>query len=160
MEKEKEEFSFWLDKENKVISFHFEKDAEKMDFKSREDAIKLFNRLKELSILNDRFVYGITLSDKVIGFINEVEIIDNTIELGFVIHPDYHNRGFATETLIASIQVLFNMGYTTIKTGVFENNIASQRVMEKAGMKRLPKTESIEYRGGTHNCFLYEINSI
>jgi len=39
MEKEKEEFSFWLDKENKVISFHFEKDAEKMDFKSREDML-------------------------------------------------------------------------------------------------------------------------
>ena len=41
MEKEKEEFSFWLDKENKVISFHFEKEAEKIEFKSREDMLTL-----------------------------------------------------------------------------------------------------------------------
>ena len=48
MEKEKEEFSFWLDKENKVISFHFEKDAEKMDFKSREDMLTFCCKLINL----------------------------------------------------------------------------------------------------------------
>lgn len=39
MEKDNEEFSFWLDKENKVISFHYEEDTEKMNFKTRQDML-------------------------------------------------------------------------------------------------------------------------
>ena len=126
------------------------------EFKCEEEVIRLFFRLKELSYADDRFVYGIALDGKIIGLINDVEINEKEIELGFVIHPEYHNRGFATESLSAAIKALFDMGYKTVKTGVFECNLPSQRVMEKAGMTKLDDTESIEYRGVTHKCFFYE----
>ena len=88
-----------------------------------------------------------------------VEINEKEIEIGFAFHPEYHNRGYATETLKAAIKILFDMGYSVIKTGAFEINLPSQRVMEKSGMTRLAATESIDYRGTTHKCVLYEIKS-
>lgn len=126
------------------------------DFKSREEEIKLFNLLKNLSNESDRFVYGIDLGGRIIGFINDVEISDSAIELGFVIHPEYHNRGYATEVLTYAIDTLHDMGYITVKTGAFECNLASQRVIEKAGMQRLDSTEEIEYRGVVHRCIMFE----
>lgn len=126
------------------------------DFKSREEEIKLFNLLMDLSNDLDRFVFGIDLGGRIIGFINDVEISDDSIELGFVIHPDHHNKGYATETLTHAIDTLHDMGYATVKTGAFECNLASQRVMEKAGMQRLNITEEIEYRGVMHRCIMFE----
>ena len=126
------------------------------DFKSREEEVKLFNLLMSLSKESDRFVYGIDLGGRIIGFINDVEISDDSIELGFVVHPNYHNCGYATEVLMQAINTLHDMGYVSVKTGAFECNLASQRVMEKAGMQRLDCTEEIEYRGVVHRCTMFE----
>ena len=127
------------------------------EFKSRDEEIMLFLRLKELSCVNSRFVYGIALNGEIIGLINDVDISDGEIELGFAFLPDYHNHGYATETLKAAIKTLFDMGYNTVKTGAFEINLPSQRVMEKCGMTKLPDTESIDYRGVTHKCVMFKI---
>ena len=127
------------------------------EFKYRVDAIRLFLRLKKLSYVNRRFVYGIALNGVIIGLINDVDISGGEIELGFAFHPDYHNRGYATETLKAAIKTLFDMGYNTVKTGAFETNLPSQRVMEKCGMTKLPDSESINYRGVAHKCVMFKI---
>ena len=129
------------------------------EFKSKEEGIRLFLRLKELSQVNSRFVYGIALNGEIIGLINDVDICGDQIELGFAFHPDHHNKGYATESLKAAINTLFDMGYTTVKTGAFETNLPSQRVMEKAGMTKLSETESIDYRGITHKCVMFEISN-
>lgn len=130
------------------------------EFKSKDEEIRLFLHLKELSCVNSSFVYGIALNGEIIGLINDVDISGREIELGFAFHPDYHNQGYATETLKAAIKTLFDMGYNTVKTGAFEINLPSQRVMEKAGMTNLSETESVEYKGVTHNCLMFEINRI
>lgn len=127
------------------------------EFKSKEEEIRLFLRLKELSQVNSRFVYGIALNGEIIGLINDVDISNGEIELGFAFHPDHHNKGYATESLKAAIKSLFDMGYTTVKTGAFETNLPSQRVMEKAGMTKLSETESVEYKGVTHKCVMFKI---
>ena len=129
------------------------------EFKSKEEGIRLFLRLKELSQVNSRFVYGIALNGEIIGLINDLDICGDQIELGFAFHPDHHNKGYATESLKAAIKSLFDMGYTTVKTGAFETNLPSQRVMEKAGMTKLSETESIDYRGITHKCVMFEISN-
>jgi RimJ/RimL family protein N-acetyltransferase len=53
------------------------------------------------------------------------------------------------------ISVIFSLGYSSVRTGAFENNIASIRVMEKSGMKKCDHTEFIEYNGTIHNCIFY-----
>ena len=126
------------------------------DFEKMEDAIPLFNRLMNLSQDPSRFVRCIALGDSAVGFLNDVEVKDGCIELGYVIHPDHHNRGYMTQALKLAISQLLQQQYHTVICGAFQQNKASQRVMEKAGMQLIDKTEDIDYRGKTHLCVFYQ----
>ena len=126
-------------------------------FQEKKDAIPLFERLKALSLSDERFVYGIYFQDELIGFLNDVGMTENSVELGYCLHPKYHNQGIMTEALKAVIRALFGVGFAKIKAGAFEENIASMRVMEKCGMTCTGETEMIEYRGENKCCICYEI---
>ena len=125
------------------------------DYSSDEGYLTLFENFKKLSNDTRRYVRGIYLQDKLIGFINEVEKTEESIELGYVISPLYKGRGFATRALDLSINYLLSIGYKEIVCGAFETNLASIRVMEKAEMKKMLKTDRIEYRGKMHKCIYY-----
>ena len=125
-------------------------------FQTQEEAVPLFEKLKTLSKKDGRFVYGICLQEELIGFINDVEIEQRRVELGYVIHPNYKNQGFATEALKAAIDALFRAGISVVQAGAFEENTASMRVMEKSGMIRTGKEENIEYRNKLYRCFYYQ----
>lgn len=125
------------------------------EFQSREEIIKLFERLKALSESKEHFVYGIDLQGHIIGFLNDVQITKDTVEVGYVIHPDYKNQGFATEAFGAVIQALFDAGFRVVTAGAFVENPASFRVMEKCGMQKSTLEEDIDYRGQTHHCLYY-----
>lgn len=127
------------------------------DFKEREDALKLSQRFSDLSQDFNRFVYAVCLDNRLIGFVNDVFIGENGVELGYVISPIYKNNGYATEALRASIDLIFRSGFKCVKCGAFEGNLASQRVMQKCGMTKIDKEEKIEYRGKTYNCKYYQI---
>ena len=127
------------------------------DFADREQAVRLFERLKTMSQSGEHFVYAIRYGDKLIGFINEVDKEDHMIEVGYVIHPVWQNKGFATQALQASIEELFRMGYFAVRAGIFEGNTASRRVIEKCGMRQIPAEEEIEYRGKRHRCIYFEV---
>lgn len=129
------------------------------DFANRTDAIPLFQRIMTLSKDPTRFVRGIYLDGYLIGYINEVEKDDRFIELGYLLHPKYHNQGYMSEALAATFQPLFQMGFKEVICGAFEGNNASLRVMAKAGMKLLERTDDIEYRGNVHRCIYYGIRN-
>lgn len=127
------------------------------DFPSRVEAEALFHRLKDISRQVGRYVRGVFLGQSMIGFLNDVEITQESIELGWVIHPEHHNKGYATSAVMQAIKELFALGYAEVTAGAFVENPASIRVMEKCGMTRLDKTEEIEYRGAAHRCVYYAI---
>lgn len=129
------------------------------DFRRREDAIPLARRLTELSHDASRFVRGMEEDGIFVGFLNDVEIAEGAMELGYAVHPDHWGRGFATAALKLAIAQLFQNGFQTVLCGAFEENPASIRVMEKAGMKKLPKTDEIDYRGRTHRCVYYSMEA-
>jgi RimJ/RimL family protein N-acetyltransferase len=59
------------------------------------------------------------------------------IELGYDLHPDAWGRGLATEGARAVMQHAFGpLGLERVVAVVKPDNIASQRVLEKAGLKR------------------------
>jgi RimJ/RimL family protein N-acetyltransferase len=126
------------------------------EFTTREEARPLAQKIAALSMDDTRFVYGVFLSDRLIGMVNDVTTQDTHIELGYAYHPNYYNRGYATEVLLACIEALLSQGYPAVRTGAFPENTASIRVMEKAGMTRLAETETVEYRGKAFHCVLYE----
>lgn len=126
------------------------------EFKSRDEAVALAKRVADMSNCRQRFVYGIHIGEKLIGLVNEVDLDQGKIELGFVISPDENSKGYATETLKVCIKHLLELGFDSVKTGAFEENAASIRVMEKCEMTRLDEVEHIEYRGIEHRCIMFE----
>lgn len=128
------------------------------DFADPKEAEALFERIMNSSRSDNHFVYGIYFQDKLIGFLNDCEIKDSTVELGYVITPVCQGKGFATEAVQCCIDELFRMGFAHIRAGYFEENIASCRVMQKCGMHKIDLEEDIEYRGILHHCLYYEID--
>lgn len=122
------------------------------DFPNRAAAEKMADRYRTLSSDPSRFVMGIALDGRLIGLVNEVDKSADTIEIGYVIHPDWQNRGYATEMLKAVLPALHGCGYRTVLAGYFSENTASGRVMEKAGMRRIGRMDTVTYRGRTHQC--------
>lgn len=127
------------------------------DLDDDASAHELFERIRVMSERDDKYVRGIYLKNKLIGIINDTEITNSSIELGYAIHPDFHSKGYATETLKAMIDYLWERGFDEIIAGAFEENAASIRVMKKCGMTRLSKVDSIDYRGKSHNCVYFSI---
>ena len=129
------------------------------DFSDPKEAEALFDKIMHFSRSDDRFEYGICFNDKVVGFVNDCEIKNETVEIGYVIAPAYQGKGLATEAVQCCIDELFRMGFTHIRAGFFEENIASCRVMQKCGMHKIDFEEDIEYKGILRHCIYYEIDA-
>lgn len=129
------------------------------DYENRDDAIPLFQKLMALSKNSQRFIRCVDLNGSAVGVLNDVEIKNGSIELGYAVHPEHHNHGYMTEALTTAIRQLFASGYTCVICGAFEENKASQRVMEKCSMRRMKKVDAIEYRGKIHQCVYYQITN-
>ena len=124
---------------------------------SRQEAEPLFLRLVAMSEDDSRYVAGVYLDGHFIGMMNETEIKEGQIEMGYAFLPAFYNRGFATEAFRGAIHYLHSHGFETVLAGAFSENPASLRVMEKCGMTRQDFTEDIDYRGVTHTCIYYAI---
>ena len=97
------------------------------DFEKREDAAPLFHRLMDMSQGESNYVRAIDLEGGLIGFVNQVEVENKTIELGYVIHPDFHGKGYMPQALQLAFEELFRLGYEEIITGAFSTNVASMQ---------------------------------
>jgi len=127
------------------------------DFETEKEAINMFKKLQAFSYSEEHYERGIYIDNKLIGFVNDVEIGDGVIELGYVIHPKHQNKGYASEMLKAVIDELLREGFHQIVAGAFDNNAASIQVMQKCGMKKISKEEDISYRGVLHHCYYYSV---
>lgn len=112
----------------------------------------ILNRFILLSSDPERYVRAIRLNNTMVGFINDTGIEKGRVELGWVVSPDYQNRGICSAAVGTAIRELFSMGYNSVYAGAFQENIPSLRVMEKNGMKVMDKEDVIVYRGEEHIC--------
>lgn len=123
------------------------------EYRELADKLILFSQYDDIKHLE----YGIYLNDILIGFINDCGYDDNTIEIGYVIDPQYKNRGYCTEAVKAILQYLKELGFKKVIAGYFIENVASKRVMEKCGMHHIDREDEEEYRGIIHKCNYCEI---
>ena len=130
------------------------------DFKNDQEAYSLFQKLVEMCNEDNHFLYGIFYNDRPIGFLNDCDIEEDKIEIGYIIDPLFQGKGFATEAFKAAIEELFRIGYKTVIAGYFESNIASKRVMEKCGMHPIKYTDYSNYRGNKYLTLYYSIEKI
>ena len=62
---------------------------------------------------------------------------NRTAELGYVLHPDHHGHGYATEASRELLRIAFEeLELHRVVAGLEARNLASARVLEKLGMRR------------------------
>ena len=128
------------------------------DFTAPEDAKAMSRKLLAVSWSDEHYERGIYLDKSLIGFVNDVTISGRQIEIGYVIHPDHQNRGYATRAVAAAIDDLFRIGFSEISATAFSENMASRRVMEKCGMNPNGRTSLVSYRGKLRPCVTYAVS--
>ena len=88
---------------------------------------------------NETFAFAITVDDKVIGSIGvfrQSNIHRQTAELGYYIAEEYWGKGIMTEIVKQTCKCVFEKSdIIRIYAEPFAHNIASCRVLEKAGFK-------------------------
>ena len=127
------------------------------DLENDEQETAFFNRIKNLTWSNEHISYGIYHSDRLIGFINDVVISGDTIEVGYFIDSNEWNKGYATEALWEYMKQLFEMGFYKVEAAYFEGNDASGRVMQKCCMRLSDKREIVRYRDQDLTAIFYSI---
>ena len=127
------------------------------DLTTMQQQTDMFRKLLTWSRSEEHLELGIYLKEHLIGFLNDVAIDAESIELGYAIHPRYHGMGYATEALKAVIEYFLSHGYREIIAGAFESNCTSIQVMRKCGMEQMERTDEIEYRGEIHHCVYFNI---
>ena len=70
-----------------------------------------------------------------IGSLGSHPVSETEAELGYGILEPWQNRGYATEATRALIEYLFRAGRQRIRAQTFPHLEASQRVMQKCGMR-------------------------
>ena len=88
---------------------------------------------------NDTFAFAITIDDKVIGSISvfrQANIHRRTAELGYYIAERYWGKGITTEAVKQICKTVFDRSdIIRIYAEPFAHNIASCRILEKAGFQ-------------------------
>lgn len=92
---------------------------------------------------NEGVRYCITVkgSDEPLGSIDIVNVENGVPEIGYCISRKSWNKGYMTEACKAFIHHLFELGYTKACICAFADNIASNRVIEKCGLKFIKQIE-------------------
>ncbi|MCD7033250.1 GNAT family N-acetyltransferase [Metabacillus sp. GX 13764] len=108
-----------------------------------------------------RCVFAITSQEKVIGA-GEFQINDFTNEegeIGFVVHPDYWGKGIASETAKKLLQFGFcEFQMHRIFATCDPRNLASARVLKKAGMKQEGLLrENIKLKSGWRDSLIFSM---
>ena len=85
----------------------------------------------------DTIRFGITLksSGELIGCIDVVKYQDGNPVVGYCLTSKYWNHGYMTEAFKALIEYLFARGFKKIIIAAIDENIGSNRVIEKCGFK-------------------------
>ena len=94
-----------------------------------------------------------------IGFMSEVDVERFNAEVGYVIGEEYWNQGIVTDALQEAIHYYFaHTDKIRIFALVFEHNLPSMRVLEKAGFTKVGvMTKAIFKNRHIMNAYLFEL---
>jgi RimJ/RimL family protein N-acetyltransferase len=130
---------------------------------SRNEAIKFIRKVNYEARKKKSYVFGIALKDenKIIGVIglSKINYKDSNAEIGYWLGKKYWGKGIMTE----AVKLILELGFKQLKlhkinAGLFEKNIASKKVLEKAGFRFEGKIRESRFRsGGWHDELRYGI---
>lgn len=96
--------------------------------------------------------FAIVVDDIVVGgvgFETKTDVFRKSAEIGYWLSERYRGRGICTSAVRALVPWGFETrGFERIYAGVFSNNPASMRVLEKAGFEREARLKRAIYKNG------------
>jgi RimJ/RimL family protein N-acetyltransferase len=112
--------------------------------RSREQARELLERMKRMTAIDDdsdalRLAGVLKRGGALVGDFSlwRTSAEHNQAEIGFIVHPDFHGRGYATEAMRVVLGYGFeNVGFHRIVGRCDARNERSTRLMERLGMRR------------------------
>ena len=122
--------------------FYQRSDPEMMQYVDRtpahthQDASEFIGRIQAALQTNEGITWGISLKNepKLIGNIGiwRIDKEHHRAEIGYVLHPEYQSKGYASEALKAIIEYGFSvMKLHSLEANVNPLNIASIRLLER-----------------------------
>jgi RimJ/RimL family protein N-acetyltransferase len=103
-------------------------------------------------------LYGIFVEDIHVGNIKIGDVNKNhdTAEIGYLIgNKDYWGKGIASEAIRQIIKLsIYKYGLAKITAGVYEGNIASERVLRKCGFSQEGRRKSHVQIGGKRRDYI------
>ena len=91
---------------------------------------------------NEEFNLNIFLNDDLIGGIGLTPAEDDFYELGYWLGVEYWGQGYATESVMELLNYAkSNTPCEKLKANAFKENVASAKVLEKNGFKRVEDRE-------------------
>ncbi|CAA9562153.1 MAG: Acetyltransferase [uncultured Thermomicrobiales bacterium] len=114
------------------------------DVRDREEVAAMLERRMTMTVLDkegDALVLAVELPEtgQVIGdaLLHWTSEEHRQGEIGFVFHPDFHGRGYASEAAMVMLRLGFEeLGLHRIAGRCEAGNVASARLMERLGMRR------------------------
>lgn len=131
--------------------------------KNLEDAIVHINMINEKIDTNVGINWGITVkgNDKIIGIIGHYRIQPENYraEIGYMLSPEHHGKGYATEAIKAILEYgFYNMNLHSIEAVIDPDNIASERVLQKNNfVKEAHILENEYFEGKFWDTVIYSI---
>ena len=106
----------------------------------KQDAIKFIRKTHYRIKKKSGYAFGIVLKEinKVVGVIgiSHIDWKNKNAELGYWLGKKYWGKGLATEAVKLMLKFAFeNLKLHRVYANLFEENIASRRVLEKNGFK-------------------------
>lgn len=144
---------------NEDVMKYFGKDP----LKSVKEAEELIKLTKESLINKEGIRWGITIKgrDKIIGSGGIWRILKQHLrgEIGYELSPEFWQKGIMSEAISEMIRFSFDhMNLHTIEANLDPANIASVKLLEKAGFEKEGHTkESYYYNGAFSDTAVYSI---
>jgi ribosomal-protein-alanine N-acetyltransferase len=131
---------------------------------SQEEALAFIKMVNANIDKNESVMWAIALQDepgKLIGNIGFWRIINHNYrsEIGYMLHPNFWNKGIMKEALLAAIDFGFNqMKLHSIEAHINPDNIASGILLEKTGFVREAYfKEDFFFRGKFSDSAIYSL---
>lgn len=86
---------------------------------------------------------AVCLQDMVIGY-TAAHMGENSCEIGYCFHSDYHGKGYARESISAILDMLKDNGAVRVTAGTALNNTPSVRLLTSLGFRQIG-TETVSF---------------
>lgn len=117
------------------------------EFQTEESLRQFISSFEKYLLQNEGILWGIRKDNTLIGFIAIMDIITNPT-LFYAMHPKHRNNGYMKECLVKVVDYVQEVNHCDrLQTEVYNENVASGKLLTDIGFQKYNDDEQKEYYG-------------